>query len=286
MYFTVAFPKTICFKDLHDLIQLIMGWKDYHLHDFLIQDMSVRIVINDMIEEYPNEATVPESRAKLSDYEGRTFVYSYDYGDGWRLKIEFREDYTGEASAPLLLQFRGIAPEDDSGGVWDFNQRNAGKKSCILPASEVDEINKKLRLWHTQKTEGRSPRLTVPPALMCNLPVALGIAAENELYIETDTGKIYSRNECDYYPVSDRTEGMLRIPPDLQVDYEKLYDCFVLYGDDGIGDWFDGTLVSSKRRGKPPSSIFGRELDDYRATILLREATSILAHKHLCLITE
>jgi hypothetical protein len=74
-------PGQISLDRLHDIIQIVMGWQDCHLHRFDIDGRSYT--------EEPEDSEMEgyeESSLRLSDLVSRVdseFGYEYDFGDGW-----------------------------------------------------------------------------------------------------------------------------------------------------------------------------------------------------------
>ena len=73
-----AVPASITLDRLHDIIQIVMGWTDSHLHEFTIG--------NKRYTEYPESKGdgLVCGRYRLGDLikqKGRTFRYLYDFGD-------------------------------------------------------------------------------------------------------------------------------------------------------------------------------------------------------------
>ncbi|MBW2329670.1 MAG: plasmid pRiA4b ORF-3 family protein [Deltaproteobacteria bacterium] len=77
-------PAGITLDRLHDVIQIVMGWKDYHLHQFTIGRK--RYTENPESREDGLEC----GKYRLVDLirqKGRTFSYLYDFGDSWEHKV-------------------------------------------------------------------------------------------------------------------------------------------------------------------------------------------------------
>lgn len=78
-------PGAITLDRLHDVIQVVIGWNDYHCHSFEIAGARYT--------ESPEDPEVhgqEESRFMLTSFlprEGEEFGYEYDYGDNWRHKL-------------------------------------------------------------------------------------------------------------------------------------------------------------------------------------------------------
>jgi hypothetical protein len=71
--------------DLHEIMQILMGWYDVHLHYFLIRGKRYGIGrIGTMgFMDNPYTVTLDHFQFRLNE----TFVYKYNYFDDWQLKI-------------------------------------------------------------------------------------------------------------------------------------------------------------------------------------------------------
>ena len=111
--------------DLHDLIQYCFDWKDYHLHLFEIGDMEF-ICVEDWEED--GNLYQDDSMAYLGDLipkfvpERKQFIYRYDFGDGWEIKILVENIFQDkeEGQIPRVLAGKRSAPPEDVGGVPGF----------------------------------------------------------------------------------------------------------------------------------------------------------------------
>ncbi|NQS72364.1 MAG: plasmid pRiA4b ORF-3 family protein [Desulfobulbaceae bacterium] len=110
-------PASITLDRLHDVIQIVMGWTDSHLHEFTIR--------NKRYTEYPEskEDGLACGRYRLGDLikqKGRTFSYLYDFGDGWKHELVLEESryFNPELRTELAcLDGQRSCPPEDVGGV-------------------------------------------------------------------------------------------------------------------------------------------------------------------------
>ncbi|MBW2649975.1 MAG: plasmid pRiA4b ORF-3 family protein [Deltaproteobacteria bacterium] len=110
-------PGSITLDRLHDVIQIVMGWKDYHLHEFTIGKKRYT--------EYPEykEDGAEDGRYHLVDLirqKGRTFSYVYDFGDNWRHEIILEDSryFNLELQFPVeCLEGARACPPEDVGSV-------------------------------------------------------------------------------------------------------------------------------------------------------------------------
>lgn len=121
-------PASITLDRLHDVIQIVMGWTDSHLHEFTIG--------NKRYTEYPEstEDGLICGRYRLGDLikqKNRAFHYLYDFGDSWEheLVLEDSRYFKPELRTELacLEGERACPPEDVGGAPGYFEFCNALK---------------------------------------------------------------------------------------------------------------------------------------------------------------
>lgn len=110
---------------LHDLIQAVFGWMDYHLHLFEIAGMEF---VNTWDWEEDGDQYQDDSRTKLGDLiprfvpKGGKFIYIYDMGDYWEHEILVEKILpdSEKQKMPILLAGRRNSPPEDVGGPWGY----------------------------------------------------------------------------------------------------------------------------------------------------------------------
>lgn len=110
----ISLPK------LHDVLQVVMGWTDSHLHSFRIGD---RGYTNS--EEFEDLNMLPEKGHNLGALLGdtiREFEYEYDFGDGWehRIIVEATGKRVADWPYPLCVAGERACPPEDVGGVLGY----------------------------------------------------------------------------------------------------------------------------------------------------------------------
>jgi len=105
---------------LHEILQLVMGWTDSHLHQYrrgstyygepdpevgMRRENDRRIRLNQVLRK-------PKDR----------MVYEYDFGDGWEHDIVLESsDIVAEGGAPVrVLAGKGACPPEDVGGIGGY----------------------------------------------------------------------------------------------------------------------------------------------------------------------
>jgi len=73
---------------LHEILQIVMGWEDCHLHEFMIGRRLYSIPHED--DELNEHKVIDERRERLLNLlprVGTVFQYLYDFGDSWHHDI-------------------------------------------------------------------------------------------------------------------------------------------------------------------------------------------------------
>lgn len=115
-------PASITLDRLHDVIQIVMGWTDSHLHEFRIGKKRYT--------DYPKskEDGLESGRYRLGDLikqKGRTFGYFYDFGDSWEhgVVLEDSRYFNPEPDSDIAcLDGARACPPEDVGGVLGYSE--------------------------------------------------------------------------------------------------------------------------------------------------------------------
>ena len=111
-------PCTTSLSALHQIIQVVMGWQDSHLHEF--QFGTARYGQPDPDEP---DAVRTEREVSLSEALGSlsSFHYLYDFGEDWHHKVTVKE-VLNEAGRKELRCLAGenACPPEDVGGPWGY----------------------------------------------------------------------------------------------------------------------------------------------------------------------
>lgn len=149
----------ITLEKLHDVLQEVMGWWDYHLHQFIVGDMHFGVPHPDYMMDMHDEGEV---RLNQVADEGSKFIYEYDFGDSWQhvLEVEKVLPPDPDRQVPVCLKGRRACPPEDVGGVWGYamyleaiqdpdhpeHDRYMEWRGDFDPeAFDLDEINEALR---------------------------------------------------------------------------------------------------------------------------------------------
>lgn len=170
----ILLPASTTLNRLHNLIQLVFGWRDSHLHQFLLLpqgapsiDSKAKVYIVNAAKPLEEtlkginspymvdvSTTIKEAFSQQCD-----LWYEYDSGDGWQHKITLEKISILPSSQYRLLDSIGVCPPDDVGGEIGYEEFtqimtdenhpcHADAKNWLMEQTKhrksVDEINASL----------------------------------------------------------------------------------------------------------------------------------------------
>lgn len=104
-------PAASTLGEVHDLLQVALGWTDSHLHQFVTDEAVYSVPSDDDWEEVVDERDVMLAKMPPS------FRYDYDFGDGWEHDVEVVGPGGDE---PALVSGEGACPPEDCGGPHGY----------------------------------------------------------------------------------------------------------------------------------------------------------------------
>ena len=138
-------PVNRTFSQLHKILQMAFGWKDYHLHEFYLYDHKtsgcelssnhsgfhkegykpiVKLVCDKEALEYENDIPMKlDCDIKLSEYISAKVKYNYDFGDSWQHYIDVVKvlpDF--DHNYPICIGGEGSTPPEDVGGEQGYEE--------------------------------------------------------------------------------------------------------------------------------------------------------------------
>jgi len=115
----VRVSRSVSLKTLHNILQIVMGWQDSHLHEFRAGKLILGMKDIDKFDERENlEDEADWSLKELLDTGVAEFEYVYDFGDDWvhRVVLEPATRSRVPGSSPLCLAGENACPPEDVGG--------------------------------------------------------------------------------------------------------------------------------------------------------------------------
>jgi len=106
--------------ELHHILQGVMDWAGYHLHQFIVGQTYYGVPHPDYGFDMADE-----NRVKLSQIvtgEKFKFVYEYDFGDSWEHILLVEKILPPEEGVqyPVCIKGKRACPPEDVGGIWGY----------------------------------------------------------------------------------------------------------------------------------------------------------------------
>jgi len=117
-------PSCITLAQLHDVLQIAMGWEDCHLHEFRLGHQRFGVPSpEDRFMGGPG--CINEKKVRLCDVLGKAGAraeYAYDFGDSWEHRIAVEKVLPSESgfTCPVCTGGKLHGPPEDCGGIWGF----------------------------------------------------------------------------------------------------------------------------------------------------------------------
>jgi hypothetical protein len=124
----ILVPTTFTLRELHGVIQVVMGWEGIHLYQFRFR--AARYGSRELSASLPDVTL-----AALRFRTGARFIYEYDLNIPWRHEVRIEDQLEPEArkTYPVCTGGAGAYPPEDCGGPESFmDRRNTGFRSMRL----------------------------------------------------------------------------------------------------------------------------------------------------------
>jgi hypothetical protein len=118
----ILVQSDVTLAQLHIILQMVLGWTDSHLHQFVANGLSYGVCSPDDEWEVIDEKKVRLNR--LLRAPGDRMLYEYDFGDGWEhlIVLEKVEAALPNGKYPMVLAGRRARPPEDVGGTWGYEE--------------------------------------------------------------------------------------------------------------------------------------------------------------------
>ena len=118
----IEVPSQMTLPQLHLALQIVMGWENYHLHEFSIAGKAFGEP--DPEDGHFGRDVLDERRTRVGKLlaAGSAFEYIYDFGDNWRhdILVESILPVTPRKRYPACLAGARSAPPEDVGGIGGY----------------------------------------------------------------------------------------------------------------------------------------------------------------------
>ncbi|MBW5408637.1 plasmid pRiA4b ORF-3 family protein [Morganella morganii] len=136
-------PEAIVLNELHQVIQIAMGWENYHLYCFEKGNLRYGEKLEEFFDLSLKDSTgVPLTMLLYKEKD--KCLYVYDFGDYWEHSVLLEKILPATSDIypfPFCVKGKGACPDEDSGGVWDYSQ--ILEEACSSDNPDRAEIH-----WH------------------------------------------------------------------------------------------------------------------------------------------
>ncbi len=121
----ILVADTITLGKLHTVMQVVMGWLDEHLHQFVFGRELYGVPDKDEKNFFFGMSVNDEDKEILSSLlrkEKDSLTYEYDFGDGWQHKLLLEKilPFDSAITLPCCIKGKGACPPEDCGGIWGY----------------------------------------------------------------------------------------------------------------------------------------------------------------------
>ena len=144
----VLVPANFTFTGFHAVIQEAFGWWNVHLYCFGDKPYSRMLTIAEIHEDDWGDAPDYDARKfTLGELFGdggiiKKFCYVYDFGDDWTHDITLEKVFEEYSDHATCIKGKGACPEENSGGVWEYEDMKEDGEIEDSAFIDLEEINK------------------------------------------------------------------------------------------------------------------------------------------------
>ena len=148
----LVLPGDLVLDELHDVLQVAMGWQDGHLHKFGVgADRRTRAYFVTRFDLSEGDDGLVEDGVRLDQVvsgKGDRLFYDYDFGDGWEHVLVVEDVLDDPPSAPVCLAGKMACPPEDCGGLGGYEELAAWVRGGYDPrATPMGLSAQEMRDW-------------------------------------------------------------------------------------------------------------------------------------------
>ncbi len=122
----VQVPAKINFRELHEVLQVAMGWENLHLYEFNCEGYRIGEILNEPeLEGFGSNELLDADTTLITDLiqeNSEHFHYTYDFGDFWEHTVVMEKSMPADPAVfyPYCLGGEMSCPPEDSGGIRNY----------------------------------------------------------------------------------------------------------------------------------------------------------------------
>jgi hypothetical protein len=115
----------VTFRQLHNIVQIVMGWENYHLYQFFwnYDRFSEQLMGN-------GDRRASHILGEFVTQPGSILGYEYDFGDSWHHELLLEKVLTRTRKpCPICTHGQRACPPEDCGSIWGYMELSKAMKA-------------------------------------------------------------------------------------------------------------------------------------------------------------
>jgi SAM-dependent methyltransferase len=107
--------------ELHRVLQIVMGWGNYHSYRFIIDGITYG-PLDDVFADATVRAAHVVRLSQVAGMEVSRFIYLYDLADDWQHVVKVEKILAPKPGVqyPICLTGQRACPPEECGGIWEY----------------------------------------------------------------------------------------------------------------------------------------------------------------------
>lgn len=117
----VQVPGDVRLDEFHRVLQIVMGWGNYHSYRFIINGISYG-PLDDTFADTSLRVAHEVRLSQVVGTEGSRFIYLYDLADDWQHVVKVEKILAPKPGTPYPICRAGqrACPPEECGGIWEY----------------------------------------------------------------------------------------------------------------------------------------------------------------------
>lgn len=120
----ILVPSDIRLSELHMILQIVMGWENAHLHQFVAEGVTYGSHDEGLDMDMDVENEDAYELHQILKKEKKLITYEYDFGDSWvhHVMLEKIVPFDKDCQLPRCIAGKRACPPEDCGGIWGYQE--------------------------------------------------------------------------------------------------------------------------------------------------------------------
>lgn len=126
-------PGRMTLDELHDTLQIVMGWDNVHMYQLIIEDNFYSE--DELGTEGAREKAANFRLEQVLKRAKKNFLYEYDFANGWEHDVYIEKIHTTDdlSEYPKCTEGENACPPEECGGIFSYLELIAALKDKDHP---------------------------------------------------------------------------------------------------------------------------------------------------------